>query len=107
MSVWETREASFEKRQEIDAELRFKSLARRNKLVGLWAGEKLGMTEAAAADYARRVVADEVGKDDDEALARGLEVQFAELDPPISAHRIRRKIAEFTVVAAREIFAGR
>ena len=68
MSVWETREASFEKLQEIDAELRFKTRARRNRLLGLWAGEKLGMTEAAAADYARRVVENQVGEDDDEAL---------------------------------------
>ncbi len=107
MSVWETREAGFEKRQEIDAELRFKSLARRNKLIGLWAARKLGMAEAAVADYARRVVETRVGADDDEALARDLELRFAKLDPPISAHRIRRKIAETTVIAAREIFAGR
>jgi len=107
MSVWETREASFEKLQEIDAELRFKTRARRNRLLGLWAGEKLGMTEAAAADYARRVVENQVGEDDDEALARELEARFAELDPPISAHRIRRKIAELTAIAAREIFEGR
>ena len=107
MSVWETREAGFEKRQEIDADLRFKSRARRNRLIGLWAARELGMADAAAADYARRIVETEVGKDDDEALAQGLELQFAKLDPPISPHRIRRKIAETTAVAAQEIFEGR
>ncbi len=107
MSVWDTREAGFEKRQEIEAELRFKSLARRNKLIGLWAAQKLDLSEAAAADYARQIVEAQVGKDDDEALARDLERQFAKLDPPISLHRIRRKIAETSALAAREIFAGR
>ncbi len=107
MSVWETREAGVEKRQELDAELRFRSLARRNKLIGLWAAEKLGMGEAAAADYARRIVENRVGEDNDEALARDLELQFLELDPPISPHRLRRKIAETNALAAREIFEGR
>jgi len=107
MGAWETREASFEKFQEIDAQLRFKSLARRNKLLGLWAGKKLGMTEPAAEDYARRLVETLIDKDDDEALAQSLEVQFAKLVPPISGHRIRRKIDETTAIAAKEIFEGR
>lgn len=106
MSVWETREASFEKIQEIDEQLRFKSLARRNKLIGLWVGEKLGMTQSAAADYARQLVETMVDKDDS-ALAQRLEDEFAPLDPPISRHRIQRKIDEATAIAAREIFEGR
>ena len=48
MGTWETREATFEKVEEIDAALRFRSLARRNKLIGLWAAEKLGIRGDAA-----------------------------------------------------------
>jgi hypothetical protein len=107
MGVWETREASFEKFQEIDEQLRFKSLARRNKLLGLWAAEKLGMSHADAETYAHNLVLSMVDKDDDEALAQKFEAQFANLDPPISGHRIRRKIDETTAIAAREIFDGR
>ena len=72
MGIWETREATFEKIQEIDASLRFRSLARRNKLVGLWAAEKLGLHGDAATQYARELVDAQVGKDDDEALAAWL-----------------------------------
>jgi hypothetical protein len=107
VGVWETREASFEKSQEIEEDLRFKSRARRNRLLGLWAGEKLGMTRLAAEDYARQLVASLVDKVDDEALAETFTAQFAKLDPPISTHRIRRKIEETTATATREIFEGR
>ena len=107
MGIWETRKATFEKVQEIDAALRFRSLARRNKLIGLWAAEKLGIRGDAAIQYARRLVDAEVGKDDDEALAARLGHELSSLDPPLSAHRIRRRIDEMTVRAAKEIFEGR
>jgi hypothetical protein len=107
MGVWETREASFEASQKIGEQLRFQSLARRNKLLGLWAAEKLGMTHPAAEDYAHRLVLSLVGKEDDEALAQFFEAEFAKLDPPLSGHRIRRKIDETTAIATREIFEGR
>jgi len=107
MSEWETREASFEKSQEIGEARRFKSLARRNRLVGLWAAEKRGLTGADAEAYADRLVDEQVGRDDDEALAVWLESQFAALDPPLSPHRIRRRIAELTAKAGRDVFQGR
>ena len=107
MDIWETREATFEKVQELDAALRFRSLARRNKLIGLWAAEKLGIRGDAAVNYADALVDAQVGKDDDEALAAWLGHELASLDPPLSAHRIRRRIDEMTVRAAKEIFAGK
>ena len=107
MGIWETREATFEKIQEIDASLRFRSLARRNKLVGLWAAEKLGLNGDAATQYARELVDAQVGKDDDEALAAWLGHELSSLDPPLSAHRIRRRIYEMTLRAAKEIFEGK
>lgn len=107
MGIWETREATFEKIQEINTSLRFRSLARRNKLVGLWAAEKLGLHGDAATQYARELVEAQVGKDDDEALAVWLDHQLSSLDPPLSAHRIRRRIAEMTLRAAKEIFEGK
>ncbi len=107
MGTFEQREASFERRMEVDEQLRFKSLARRNKLIGLWAAEKRGLTGAAAEDYANKLVEAQVGVDDDERLAKWLEVALGEIKPEISAHRIRRRIQEATATATREIFEGR
>ncbi|MGO9742044.1 MAG: ATPase inhibitor subunit zeta [Roseiarcus sp.] len=106
MDVWHARETKFESEFEISAALRFRSVVRRNRLLGLWAAEKLGLEGPAANDYAKRLVEDQIGRDDDEALALRFESEFANLDPPLSAHRIRRRINELTAVAAREVFEG-
>jgi hypothetical protein len=55
-TTFDKREEGFEKKFAHDEELRFKANARRNKLFGLWAAEKLGLTGDAAAAYAKEVV---------------------------------------------------
>ena len=57
MSSFDKREEGFEKKFAMDAESKFKAEARRNKLLGLWAAEKLGIAGDAAAAYAKEVVA--------------------------------------------------
>ena len=57
MSSFDKREEGFEKKFAMDEEQKFKAEARRNKLLGLWAAEKLGISGDAAAAYAKEVVA--------------------------------------------------
>ncbi len=57
MTTFDKREEGFEKKFALDEELKFKADARRNKLLGLWAAEKLGLSGDAATAYAREVVA--------------------------------------------------
>jgi hypothetical protein len=56
MTTFDKREEGFEKKFAHDEELRFKANARRNKLLGLWAAEKLGLAGDAANAYAKDVV---------------------------------------------------
>ena len=56
MTTFDKREEAFEQQFAHDEELRFKATARRNKLLGLWAAEKLGLTGADADSYALSVV---------------------------------------------------
>lgn len=56
MSSFDKREEGFEKKFAHDEELQFKAMARRNKLLGLWAGELLGKTGDDANAYAKEVV---------------------------------------------------
>ena len=56
MTTFDKREEAFEKQFAHDEELKFKATARRNKLLGLWAAEKLGLTGAEADSYALSVV---------------------------------------------------
>ena len=67
MSTFQERQDLFEKKFARDEELRFKAMARRNKLLGLWAAQKLGKSGPDAEAYAKSVVmADfqEAGDDD-------------------------------------------
>jgi hypothetical protein len=107
MSEFDEREQSFEKRHALAEDLRFKSLARRNKLLGLWAAEKIGLQGETAQAYADALVERQVGQADDESLARSLHEAFASAKLEISTHRIGRKIEETMAHATREISQGR
>jgi hypothetical protein len=66
-TTFDKREEGFEKQFAHDEELKFKATSRRNKLLGLWAAEKLGRTGADAETYAKEVVMadfEEAGEDD-------------------------------------------
>ena len=56
MTSFSEREKGFERKFEQEQELAFKVKARRNKLLGLWAAERLGLTGEAAEHYAREVL---------------------------------------------------
>ena len=56
MTTFDKREEGFEKKFAHDEELRFKAMARRNKLLGLWAAGVLGKSGAEADAYAKEVV---------------------------------------------------
>jgi hypothetical protein len=67
MTTFDKREEGFEKKFAHDEELRFKAYAKRNKQLGLWAADKLGLTGADAEAYAKSVVLadfEEAGEDD-------------------------------------------
>ena len=70
MSTFDQREKDFERKFAHDEELRFKATARRNKLLGLWAAEKLGKSGADADAYARDVVAADFEEAGDEDVFR-------------------------------------
>ncbi|MCG8548140.1 MAG: DUF1476 domain-containing protein [Alphaproteobacteria bacterium] len=57
MTQFNDREKAFEAKFQKDQELQFRVNARRNKLLGLWAAEKLGITGDDAEAYAKEVVA--------------------------------------------------
>ena len=67
MSQFKDRENAFENKFAHDEEMQFKAVARRNKLLGLWAADLMGIEGDEAAEYAKTVVKadfEEVGGDD-------------------------------------------
>ena len=73
MSSFNDREKGFEKKFERDQEAVFKVTARRNKLLGAWAAQKLGLSGDEAESYAKSVVAADFEKPgDDDVLQKVL-----------------------------------
>jgi len=107
MSTFDQREESFEKSYVHEQELQFRAEARRNKLVGLWAAEKLGKSGAEAEAYADRLVTAEVAPNSDELVVSQIKTDFEAAGVDQSEHQIRRTFDELLVKATADIKAGR
>ena len=99
--AFEDRKKKHEDKWAHDEELRFKIGARRNKLLGLWAGAELGLTGLAAEEYAKSVVvADLQGAD---AMFRKIRGDFDAAGLGHSDHVIQRQMAELLAAAADQL----
>ncbi|MBX3582573.1 MAG: DUF1476 domain-containing protein [Rhizobiaceae bacterium] len=102
MSDFSDREKGFERKFALDEELRFKAMARRNKLLGLWAAEKLGKTGEAAEAYAKEVVAADFEEAGDGDVLRKLKTDFDAAGVEQSEHQIRRTMDELMAQAIEQ-----
>ncbi|GEO83197.1 MULTISPECIES: DUF1476 domain-containing protein [Alphaproteobacteria] len=95
------REKAFENKFAHDQELRFKAEARRNKLLGLWAGGLLGKADVDA--YAKEVIAADFEEAGDEDVMRKLRADLAAGGVAVSDEEIRAKMQEFLAAAVEQI----
>jgi hypothetical protein len=106
MTTFDKREEGFEKKFALDEELKFKAEARRNKLLGLWVAEKLGLTGEAANNYAREVVAAEFGDGRDDDVIRKVMRDLAARGIAISESELRAKMDELMAQAIAQVKTG-
>jgi hypothetical protein len=103
MTTFDKREEGFEKKFAHDEELRFKATARRNKLLGLWAADKLGLAGAEADAYAKEVVAADFEEAGDEDVFRKVRKDFDAKNVAQSDHQIRRTMIDLMEQAIAQI----
>jgi len=106
MTTFDKREEAFESQFAHDEELKFKAEARRNKMLGLWAAEKLGKTGADAQAYAKEVVAAEFEEAGDAHVVRKVLGDLTAKGAAVTEADIRAKMTEFLAVAVAQIKAG-
>ena len=106
MSSFDKREEGFEKKFALDSEQTFKAGARRNKLLGLWAAEKLGITGDDAAAYAKEVVAADFEEAGDQDVQNKVVKDFAAKGVAVTAAEVRVKMDELMALAAAQVKAG-
>jgi hypothetical protein len=106
MTTFDNRENAFENKFAHDQEMQFKVTARRNKLVGLWAAEKMGLTEEEANAYAVSVVQADFEEAGDEDVVRKLlgDLITAGVDADDAA--VRAALDEQMVEARRQFIEG-
>ena len=99
--AFEDREKAYEDKWAHEQALGFKIAARRNKLVGLWAAAELGLMGERAEDYAKSVVAAELGGD--QGMLRKIRGDFDAAGMAHSDHALHHKMEELLTVASNQI----
>lgn len=103
MSTFDDREKAFEKKFAHDAEMQFKAAARRDKRLGLWAADKMGLTAEAAEEYAKSVVIADLEEAGDEDVYRKVSGDFAAKGVQVSEADLRSKMAELLIEAKADL----
>jgi hypothetical protein len=102
MTTFDKREQAFESQFAHDEELKFKAMARRNYLLGVWVAEKLGLAGAEAEAYARELVVSEVEKTSDDEMIHKIRADLDAKGTKLSDRRIRRAMDELMGRAVSE-----
>lgn len=100
MTIFDERERSYEAKFARDADLQFKAVARRNRLLGEWAAGLLGKTGEDAKAYALSVVTSDFEEPGDEDVFRKI---AADLDGKADEAAIRAKMAELLGIARQQL----
>ena len=103
MNTFDKREDSFERKFAHDEELKFKAEARRNKLLGLWAADLMGISGDEADTYAKSVVKADFQEPGDEDVFRKVREDFDAKGIDQSDHQLRRTMDELMATAIEQI----
>jgi hypothetical protein len=106
MTTFDKREDAFERQFAHDEELKFKAEARRNKLLGLWAAEKLGKSGADADAYAKEVVAADFEEAGDGDVLRKVLGDLTAKGTGVTEADVRAKMSDLLAAAVAQIKAG-
>ena len=103
MTTFDNRQKAFEEKFARDADFQFRVNARRNKLLGLWAAEKLQLTAEEAEAYAKSVVQADFEEAGDEDVFRKVYGDLSARGTDVSEHQVRRAMEDTMVEARRQM----
>ena len=106
MTTFDKREEGFEKKFALDEEQKFKAMARRNRLLGLWAAEKLGLSGEEANAYAKDVVAADFEEAGDNDVLHKVLKDLTAKGNAITEAELRAKMDELMAQAIAQVKAG-
>ena len=107
MTTFDDREKGFESKFALDQEQEFRAVARRNRLFGLWAAEKMGLSNDGAEEYAKAVVRADFDQPGDEDVFRKVAGDLKGSGLTLSDSEIRSKMDELLSHAREQIREGK
>ena len=106
MTTFDDREQAFENKFAHDQELEFKAIARRNRMLGLWAGGLMGLAQPHLEDYAQAVVKSEVDQPGDEDVLRKVWKDLSASGAKVTEGAVQAKMQELMAIARDQIKSG-
>jgi hypothetical protein len=103
MTTFDERESTFEAKFKHDKELQFRVNNRRNKLLGLWAANLLGIHGTDAENYAKEVVKSDFATPGDHDVLHKVLADFKAKNVEMSEHRLRKQMDDLMKIAADQI----
>jgi hypothetical protein len=103
MSGFDDREKGFEAKYRMDEEMMFKVHARRDKLIGLWAAAKMGLTGTEAEDYAKSIVLVDMEEPGDDDVLRKLSKDLAAKGVAVSDSELKKQLEHFKAEAHAQL----
>ncbi len=105
MGSFDDRDQAFENKFAHDEQLLFKAFARRNKLLGLWAAEKLGKSGEDALSYAKEVVMADFDEPGDDDVLRKVSGDFKAGGVAIDDKELRYEMDRLLVIAKQQVLS--
>ncbi len=103
MTEFKEREKAFEAKFKLDEELRFKANARRNRLLGVWAAEQMGLGESEAVAYAKEVVKSDFEEPGDDDVLQKVLADLQGKGVETSERQLRKRMDELMNVAVAQV----
>ena len=103
MTTFDDRDKAFENKFAHDEALKFKAEARRNKLLGLWAAEQMGLPAEEIEAYVKSVILSDFEEAGDEDVFRKIRGDFDAKGVDQSDHQIRRTMEELMAKAIEQV----
>ena len=106
MTTFDDRERGYEAHFAHDQELAFKAEARRDRMLGLWAGERMGLSGEALTAYAESVIRADMKEPGDEDVFQKVLADLAEKNVEVLPHELRARMDDFLAAARAALMAG-
>ena len=103
--TFEDREKGFESKYAHDEEFQFKVMARRNKLLGLWAANKMGFEGSDADAYAKDVIASDFERAGDEDVFEKVWGDLSNKVPSVTEQEVREQMQNFLEEARNQLYS--